>query len=131
MAQRSAKKTAGLIILVILLIAVYAHSACIDACNGRAYVEFAQIVEKTPADPNSREAVESIIATHKHKKALSSRQTRKVSAAVILGLIRGAIIGIVLGAETGIIEGMVTMGSLGGILCWAGERANSPGLLKI
>jgi hypothetical protein len=118
------RKAAGLIVLVILLIFVYAHCMWTDAHAEHTCASFTNAVDQTPVRPNTRESVEAIIAAHAHKEALRIRQARKVSSAVLLGLARGAIIGAVLGTESSIIEGMVSFGALNGILYWVSERIN-------
>ncbi len=73
-------------------------------------------------DPQYAE-MERAIHAFEHKKALMERRTHKISAAVMLGFMRGAIIGVILGgSDGGVIEGMVSFGSLGGILAWLSDR---------
>lgn len=118
------RKIAGLVILVILLIFVYANCMMADAAAAQECASFSHAIGCVPCRPTSRQSVENIIIAREHKENLRVRHTRKLSAAVALGVMRGAIIGAVLGTEASIVEGMVSIGALNGVLYWLSERIN-------
>jgi hypothetical protein len=131
MSDNKKRRVAGLVALVVILTLLYIHAACEDEAKMREHEAFESTLCKHGHEPAStREDTVRVIHEQKYKKALASRQTSKMAASVILGLMRGAIIGLIIGTDTGIIDGMVSFGSLNGILCWLGDRVNASSLIK-
>ena len=96
------------------------HLIIFDRQTGAEHSSYSQAIE-VANDPEYK-AIERAIHNYKHKKALAEKKVQKMSSAVLLGFMRGAIIGIILGGDAGVIEGMVSFGSLNGILHWISER---------
>lgn len=102
------RRLVGLCVLVVLLMIVYAHSIWTDLHGAQEGMGPSQVATAPP-----------------------QRQTRSLSVAVIIGLLRGAIVGVILGADAGITEGMISFGALGGILYWLNERVTRQTLIPI
>jgi len=109
----------GLIVLSILLIFVYCH-AISDDKRSMLHLNDMEITDSNDSTITKAERikVEKIIKRYEAKNSTNKSLRKKIMRDVFLGSLRGAIGGAALGGEIGIIPGMVSMGTVNGVISW-------------
>lgn len=123
MSKKSGYPTAGLIVLVIILILMYTHAMTIDKQNC-SILKNSNYVKEPDQLISSMERckVEQIIREYKTRKSMNKSQSNRILKDTALGAIRGALGGAILGGDAGIVPGMIAFGALNGILSWTGAH---------